>query len=88
MGAMYGQARVLTGEVILRTLEKIFVELDELRIDTHAVSCPHVDDQRPDTGPTMYLGRRLDFCEECDRLIRIEFSRMNACFKSIPRLVG
>jgi hypothetical protein len=77
---MYGHARVLTGEIMVETLEKIFLELDELGICADVVSCPHTTVLRPDTKPILYCGRRLDFCKACDDLIRIEFDSWNVPF--------
>lgn len=72
--------QVMTGAIMLETLDKMFLELDELDISSDVVSCPHTAVDRPDTQPIMYCGRRLDFCKECDHLIRIEFHSLNVPF--------
>lgn len=77
---MNAKVRRLTGRQMLETLDRIFLELDEMgRPMVEAVSCPHGDRPRPQFDTTLtYMGRTLDFCVGCHGLIVEEFKRMNA----------
>lgn len=65
----------MTGQKMLETLEKIFAELDEMGVPMEStVSCPHGHGAKHDI---MYMGRRLQFCDDCHSEVAMELERMN-----------
>lgn len=72
----------LTGEIMLRKIEKMLVRCDELGIEQdREVECPHRDQPKVERRLT-YLGAELAFCEQCHDLVMIEWERMNDVFKA------
>ncbi len=70
-----------TGQHMLETLERIFIELDEMGVQADTVTCPHVDDVRG-IGTLTYMGRTLDFCNDCYDLVVTEMRGMNDSLKT------
>lgn len=68
---------VMTGKRMLETLQRIFLEMDEMgRPMAAVVSCPHGDMPRGRNG-LCYMGRDLDFCVDCHALVVDEFDDLN-----------
>lgn len=67
-----------SGRIMLEILQRIFDEMDQMGFPmAEAVRCPHADMSRGD-GTLTYMGRELDFCEDCHGLVADEFKRINA----------
>lgn len=70
-------SNVMTGKRMLETLQRIFLEMDEMgRPMATVVSCPHGDKPRGKSG-LCYMGRDLDFCVYCHDLVVAEFDSLN-----------
>ena len=78
--------QMMTGNRMLEVMEKIFVELDEMAMPmSFVVSCPHGGPPTPPRADLMYLGRKLDFCDDCHDAIIAEMRHRNRELDKILR---
>lgn len=72
---------MMTGQHMLETLERIFRELDEMGVPVASVvTCPHGHGNPP--RQLVYMGRTLDFCNDCYDLVINEMRVMNDRLKT------